>query len=190
MRNIFPLRAIIFSVCLLLNMPGNASEPLNDILLWQTDTPINVYTSATGYDVKTVILQSSMDDLCYLADVIETSELRFKVRISLYPDLSNEFHYTCDGWVDKTQCGVNSSMNTYNDGIGYMYLYSDTTLTAPTLYREFDDTGKRLLPEVLTVLEFAMKEGNRLAKVIFTYNGKTEIGWITRFCTNPFTTCN
>ncbi|MDE5608094.1 MAG: hypothetical protein K2I64_04080 [Muribaculaceae bacterium] len=182
--------SIVYGIFMLISISHASYGQNNDILLWQMNTPINIYTSATGHEVKTVILQSSMDDLWYCAEVIETSELRFKVLVSLYPDISEEFYYSCEGWVDKTQCGVYSDVNIYKDGVGYMYLYPDTTLTDPILYRQNDDDGNLMLPQVLTVLEFALKDGKTLAKVIFTYDDKIVVGWISRFCINPYSTCN
>jgi len=152
------------------------NEPIDCVLLFD-DVDMPVYEApfsiAQPETVIDTIRQDSVTNTYYIAEIIDRSPLRFKIKYIHHMDFDGT---PKKGWIDKK----------------YIGLY---TMNFPLEVKVYQSPDESTSFEVYNILKFRqtyllLDIHGDFRKVMFKYEGKNVVGWINDFCANLYGTCN
>lgn len=178
--NIFK-QLVIFAGILFCGIQANFAQRVDQGYLWPMNIPIPLYDTPTSYTPSTYIVQGLYDEGWYDVEILDTSDLRFKVKIvTLFSD-GNIFCKPM--WINKTDVAINVGADGFDDKGRYVILYLDKELSkSQKIYKEE-------IPQEVTLLEYDTINGERYAKIMFSIDDVIYIGWISHYCSNGWQSC-
>lgn len=154
----------------------------NVLIQLNNESSIVLYDDAMTSSVSQVVQSNSKEDV-YLGMIIQDCGDRFL--IDLYSPSDNYDVLLAQGYINKCYC--------------YGYVYPDTYLEDregnPQEYVKVYSTPYMddciIVPlNRIDIKGIALGHEPPLNRTVFSIDGKTYYGYVLRFCTNPYTTCN
>ena len=170
-------RLTFFLVCMIICGQALSQDRRRFVVLMPVNKQFPVYHSPIGTEVNYRIMQDSIYEVFFNAEVLEESPLRYKVNITLATD-STGVYPKMIGWVDKNICGVYSRCYYDVNKRPYIKLYAraDANADFVKVYESGD-------PVLLTAIDYA--EG-RWFKVMFYLNDELHGGWVDKYGDNVY----
>lgn len=153
------------------------------IVFMYNNVEIPIYKNPIGDEVKYRIMQDTIYDIFFAGDILEKSALRYKVSVTTV--ISSVRAPEIVGWVDKQQCCVYKRWYHDDANNDFIKLY-----TEPRYDSEFVKIYEDIMTEksiVMTVVDYA---DGRWLKVIFYSGGILYEGWVDRYCSDVYDSCN
>lgn len=127
-------------------------------------------------------LEKLPDDYVYDAIILDQTFNRYKLQITMRM-IDGPESQPIIGWVNKNQCGAFLLCNNYSGSTPLLFLYK-----FPELDSEFTvvELNQQINGQWISIRD--IQKG--FALVSFKLNDILYSGWIQRFCTDPYNSCN
>jgi len=160
----------------------------NVLIHIEEDRPLIIYSDPLSRQVDTIIFKN--DNINNLALFIIDEVLPFHFKGTLYLETPDEDFVSHSGFVEKTDCFGFINADTYiatEDGrqLPYVRLFSEPSLKATYILLEVNSYD---FIEAIPI-DFVDYEDKYFSKVLFIYKNQLMEGYVTRLCTQFYTTC-
>lgn len=167
----------------LMGMLTHLSVSAQERVVLRMEDFVKVYIDAYKDDSFCQLLPLSKlaSDLSYNAIILEKKGDRFKLIITLSDILCDIESEPIIGWVDSKDCGVFLLCNKYDGSVPILNLYESPSLES---YVETIDISS-IIRFWISITDIY----NGFVKVSFEIHGNIYRGWISRYCTDPYSLC-
>lgn len=177
---------VFLLLCLIILWFSAFAQQPSVLLRVEENHPLIVYADSSFQHIITIVTYN--EDLVPPICVVRREGSFFYYGTVYVEDVEEEIAY--EGYVGKLYCFGILYPDYYSkngDGLlsSYIHLYSRPSKDSSYLLLPLDNKEIKAIP-----LSFVNKDNTQFANVLFMYNHKLMLGFVTRLCTQVYTTCN